>query len=138
MPYKVIITIASGPESFVPVLVTDIGLLASPAGWEIYAGGHAGHPVKQGFLLGTVESIGEAAQLASACLQWYRQTAWFDEPLWAWMDRLGSMSIREILLDTRFQQELVLNREQERVHVASVKLDGTQMSVDAVQFQIEA
>ncbi|WP_367398444.1 FAD-dependent oxidoreductase [Paenibacillus barcinonensis] len=138
MPYKVIIAIASGPELFVPVLVTDIGLLASPAGWEIYAGGHAGHPVQQGILLGTVESSGEAVQLASACLQWYRQTAWFDEPIWAWLDRLGSMSIRETLLDTRFQQELVLNREQELVLVANAELDGMQRPVEAVQFQIEA
>jgi nitrite reductase (NADH) large subunit len=44
--------------------------------------------------------------LATACLQWYRQTAWYDEPLWAWTERLGFMSIRETLLDDQLQKEL--------------------------------
>nr|WP_154985551.1 FAD-dependent oxidoreductase [Paenibacillus xylanexedens] len=114
MPSEVNIAIAWGSRSPVNVLVSDLGLQASPAGWEIYVGGHAGHPVKEGSLLGTTESEQQAFILASACLQWYRQTAWFDEPLWMWTERLGVMSIRETLLDTQFQRELTFNRAQER------------------------
>ncbi|WP_458464186.1 FAD-dependent oxidoreductase [Paenibacillus sp.] len=106
MPSLVNIGVAPGPGSLVSALVQDIGLLASPAGWEIYAGGHAEHPVKQGGLLGVAETEVQAATLASACLQWYRQTAWYDEPLWAWTERLGIMSIRETLLDDQLQKEL--------------------------------
>ncbi|OMF11858.1 nitrite reductase [Paenibacillus amylolyticus] len=106
MPSPVNIGVAPGPGSLVSALVQDIGLLASPAGWEIYAGGHAEHPVKQGGLLGVAETEVQAAELASACLQWYRQTAWYDEPLWAWTERLGFMSIRETLLDDQLQKEL--------------------------------
>ncbi|MBY0114658.1 nitrite reductase large subunit NirB [Paenibacillus sp. FSL H8-0317] len=106
MPSSVNIGVAPGPGSLVSALVQDIGLLASPAGWEIYAGGHAEHPVKQGGLLGVAETEVQAAALASACLQWYRQTAWYDEPLWAWTERLGFMSIRETLLDDQLQKEL--------------------------------
>ncbi|MGQ8875434.1 FAD-dependent oxidoreductase [Paenibacillus sp. TSA_86.1] len=114
MPSEVNMAIASRFRSPVSVLVADIGLQVSPAGWEIYVGGHAGHPVKEGSLLGTAESEQQAVNLASACLQWYRQSAWFDEPLWAWTERLGIMSIRETLLDTQLQQELIFNRTQER------------------------
>lgn len=114
MPSEVNIAIAWGSRSPVNVLVSDVGLQASPAGWEIYVGGHAGHPVKEGSLLGTTESEQQAFILASACLQWYRQTAWFDEPLWMWTERLGVMSIRETLLNTQFQRELTFNRAQER------------------------
>lgn len=114
MPSEVNIAIAWGTRSPVNVLVSDLGLQASPAGWEIYVGGHAGHPVKEGSLLGTTESEQQAFILASACLQWYRQTAWFDEALWMWTERLGMMSIRETLLDTQFQRELTFNRVQER------------------------
>ncbi|MDT0126045.1 FAD-dependent oxidoreductase [Paenibacillus sp. RRE4] len=114
MPSEVNIAIAWGSRSPVNVLVSDLGLQASPAGWEIYVGGHAGHPVKEGSLLGTTESEQQAFILASACLQWYRQTAWFDEPLWMWTERLGEISIRETLLDTQFQRELTFNRAQER------------------------
>ncbi|MCF7756498.1 nitrite reductase large subunit NirB [Paenibacillus xylanexedens] len=106
MPSPVNMGVAPGPGSLVSALVQDIGLLASPAGWEIYAGGHAEHPVKQGGLLGVAETEVQAAALASACLQWYRQTAWYDEPLWAWTERLGFMSIRETLLDDQLQKEL--------------------------------
>lgn len=114
MPFEVNIAIAWGSRSPVNVLVSDLGLQASPAGWEIYVGGHAGHPVKEGSLLGTTESEQQAFVLASACLQWYRQTGWFDEPLWMWTERLGMMPIRETLLDTQFQRELTFNRAQER------------------------
>ncbi|WP_315372094.1 nitrite reductase large subunit NirB [Paenibacillus xylanexedens] len=106
MPSPVNMGVAPGPGSLVSALVQDIGLLASPAGWEIYAGGHAEHPVKQGGLIGVAETEVQAAILASACLQWYRQTAWYDEPLWAWTERLGFMSIRETLLDDQLQKEL--------------------------------
>ncbi|WP_434752813.1 FAD-dependent oxidoreductase [Paenibacillus amylolyticus] len=113
MPSQVNLGIALSPRSPVSVLVADIGLQASPAGWEIYVGGHAGHPVKQASLLGTAESEQQAVNLASACLQWYRQSAWFDEPLWEWTERMGMMLIRETLLDTQLQQELIINRTQE-------------------------
>jgi len=114
MPSPVNVGIAPRPGSWVSALVQDIGLLASPAGWEIYAGGHAEHPVKEGRLLGVAETELQAAMLASACLQWYRQTAWYDEPLWAWAERLGFMSIRETLLDDQFQKELAIGIIAER------------------------
>ncbi|MDR6718671.1 nitrite reductase large subunit NirB [Paenibacillus sp. 2003] len=114
MPSPVNMGVAPGHGSLVSALVQDIGLLASPAGWEIYAGGHAEHPVKQGGLLGVAETEVQAATLASACLQWYRQTAWYDEPLWAWTERLGFMSIRETLLDDQLQKELVAIHHHER------------------------
>jgi nitrite reductase (NADH) large subunit len=115
--------------------VADIGLLASPAGWEIYAGGHAGHPVKEGLLLGTADSAQQAADLSSACLQWYRQTAWFDEPLWMWTERLGIMLIRETLLDTRLQHELGFIREQERGVDAA---QAERISIEVPSVQVEA
>lgn len=135
MPSQVNIGIASGIRSPVSALVADIGLLASPAGWEIYAGGHAGHPVKEGLLLGTADSAQQAADLSSACLQWYRQTAWFDEPLWMWTERLGIMLIRETLLDTRLQHELGFIREQERGVDAA---QAERISIEVPSVQVEA
>jgi nitrite reductase (NADH) large subunit len=132
MPSEVKIAIASGSRSLVSVLVADLGLQASPAGWEIYVGGHAGHPVKESYLLGATESEEQAVSLASACLQWYRQTAWFDEPVWMWTERLGIMSIRETLLDTQLQQELTFNRTQERGTEAD-RGTGTLSEVPIVQ-----
>ncbi|MBM6385299.1 MAG: NAD(P)/FAD-dependent oxidoreductase [Paenibacillus sp.] len=106
MPAPVRVVLSGGANSWVSPIVQDIGLQESPAGWEIYAGGHAAQPVKEGGLLGLGETEKDAVQLISACLEWYRRTAWYDEPIWAWVERLGFISIRENLLDQQFQNEL--------------------------------
>ncbi|NUU78077.1 FAD-dependent oxidoreductase [Paenibacillus xylanilyticus] len=107
MPSPVRVAVSAGAGSWVSPIVQDIGLQQSPAGWEIYVGGHAANPVKEGRLLGLAEMEEDAERLISACMEWYRRTAWYDEPLWAWVERLGFMSIRENLLDEQFQHELV-------------------------------
>ncbi|MNI53540.1 hypothetical protein D3C73_1083830 [compost metagenome] len=48
--------------------------------------------------MGVAEAVEEAIQLASACLQWYRQTAVYEEPLWSWVKRMGVVWIRENVL----------------------------------------
>ncbi|WP_338541723.1 nitrite reductase large subunit NirB [Paenibacillus tundrae] len=123
MPAPVRIAVATRLSSPLSPVVQDLGLQASPAGWEVYVGGHAEQPVKQGGLLGLAETVGDAVRLASACLQWYRQTARFDEPMWAWSERLGFMSIREILLDYQLQGELV-NRKNAEIASASDARDA--------------
>ncbi|MNH45543.1 hypothetical protein D3C79_1080170 [compost metagenome] len=50
--------------------------------------------------MGVAEDIEEAIRLATACLQWYRQTATYEEPLWNWVKRVGVISIRENVLRT--------------------------------------
>ncbi|MEO2205457.1 nitrite reductase large subunit NirB [Paenibacillus pabuli] len=106
MPASVRVAMSGGASSWVSPVVQDIGLQESPAGWEIYAGGHAALPVKEGGLLGLAEAEEDAERLISACLEWYRRTAWYDEPLWAWVERMGFISIRENLLDQPFQNVL--------------------------------
>ncbi|RIX60158.1 NAD(P)/FAD-dependent oxidoreductase [Paenibacillus nanensis] len=98
-PYPVRAAAASGIHQAVGVLVHDIGLNGSPAGWEIYAAGHSENPVKQGQLLGLVETSGQALELAGACLQLYRERADFLEPMWKWVEREGIVEIREALFD---------------------------------------
>lgn len=77
-----------------------------PAGWEVYLGGHADHPVREGQLIGVAEREEDVMQLVSACLQWYRQNGLYEEPLWRWVERTGVTSIREHVLDHDLQREL--------------------------------
>jgi nitrite reductase (NADH) large subunit len=88
------------------VLVHDIGITGAPAGWEIYAGGHAEHPVKQGQLIAIAETDELALAISVSCLQLYRENAEYDEPLWKWLERAGIIEIREMLLDSGCQMEL--------------------------------
>lgn len=121
MPAPVRIAVATRLSSPLSPVVQDLGLQASPAGWEVYVGGHAEQPVKQGGLLGLAETVEDAVRLTSACLQWYRQTARFDEPMWSWSERLGFMSIRETMLDYQLQGELVIRKNAEMASTSDAR-----------------
>ncbi|WP_201003811.1 nitrite reductase large subunit NirB [Paenibacillus glycanilyticus] len=93
------------------VLVRDFGLAAVPVGWEVYVGGHSEHPVKQAQLLAVEAEEEKALQLAAACVQWYRESAYYGERPWKWLERIGIQPLREKLLD-RGEQEDLLSRWQ--------------------------
>ncbi|SFE17593.1 nitrite reductase (NADH) large subunit [Paenibacillus algorifonticola] len=91
------------------VLVHDVGISASPAGWELYIGGHMESPVKQAQLLIIEGSEQGAVETAIACMQLYRQSAFYGEAVWKWLERTGLIAIREKLLDPDFREELLDN-----------------------------
>ncbi|MFM9281844.1 nitrite reductase large subunit NirB [Paenibacillus jiagnxiensis] len=99
LPAPITAAVAEGTVSPAAVLIRDLGLAACPAGWEVYAGGRGGRPVREAQLIGLSESAERAADLATACLQLYRKEAWYDEPLWKWLERAGLLSVREALYD---------------------------------------
>lgn len=107
LPSPVAVAVCPGPEYPGGVLVHDIGLSRSPAGWEVYAGGHAEHPVRQGCLVGVEENAEEAVFMAAACLQIYRHHARYGEKMWEWIERTDILLLRESVLDTAFRSELV-------------------------------
>jgi nitrite reductase (NADH) large subunit len=107
LPYPVKASITSGINNPAGVLVHEIGITGAPAGWEIYAGGHAEHPVKQGQLVGIAETDTQAVELAVSCIQLYRERACYGEAMWKWIDREGIVELREMLFDLDFRQELV-------------------------------
>lgn len=98
LPYPLQAAVVESTNPVLSILVHGIGICNSPAGFEVYLGGHAQHPVCEGQLVGVAEVVEEAIRLASACLQCYRQTAIYEEPLWSWVKRIGVVSIRENVL----------------------------------------
>ncbi|WP_433939426.1 nitrite reductase large subunit NirB [Paenibacillus lautus] len=119
LPYPVHAGVSDRLASSVSILVQGIGISASPAGWEVYLGGHAVHPVREGQLIGVAEREEDVIQLVSACLQWYRQNGLYEEPLWKWVERTGVTSIREHVLDHDLQRELaeMLSRREWKTQV---------------------
>ncbi|ACX64783.1 nitrite reductase large subunit NirB [Paenibacillus sp. Y412MC10] len=119
LPYPVHAGVSDRLASSVSILVQGIGISASPAGWEVYLGGHADHPVREGQLIGVAEREEDVMQLVSACLQWYRQNGLYEEPLWKWVERTGVTSIREHVLDHDLQRELaeMLSRREWKTQV---------------------
>ncbi|MBD2869943.1 nitrite reductase large subunit NirB [Paenibacillus arenilitoris] len=106
-PAPVNAAVTAGLHRPAGVLVRDIGITGAPSGWEIYAAGHAEHPVKQGQLVGIARDEAEALAMSVSCLQLYRESAAFGEPMWKWMERYGIIEIRETLLDAEFRSELL-------------------------------
>ncbi|MFC5470263.1 nitrite reductase large subunit NirB [Cohnella suwonensis] len=107
MPYPVVAAVSAGPSFPAGSLVSDFGLAGTPAGWEVYAGGHSENPVKQGKLVGVEATEESALQLAISCVQWYRESANYGEAAWKWVERTGLQRLRETLLDPGERADLV-------------------------------
>ncbi|WP_051250827.1 nitrite reductase large subunit NirB [Paenibacillus harenae] len=107
-PAPVNASVTTGIGQPAGILVRDIGITGTPAGWEIYAAGHAEHPVKQGQLVGLAETEEEALALAVSCLQLYRERAEFGEAMWKWLEKAGIVEIRETLYDAGYRRDLLI------------------------------
>ncbi|KZE65576.1 nitrite reductase [Paenibacillus jamilae] len=106
LPSPVEVAVSPGSEYPGGVLVHDMGISRSPAGWEVYAGGHAEHPVRQGLLLGLEENPEEVVLMVVTCLQIYRHSARYGEKMWEWIERTGILALRENVLDAALRNEL--------------------------------
>lgn len=106
MPANVTIAISGGTRFPAGVLVSGFGLVAAPAGWELYIGGHAELPLRQAQLLSIESSVERILDIAVSAIEWYRESAYYGETVWEWLDRLGIMNIREQLHNSQERKKL--------------------------------
>ncbi len=99
LPSSIAPALSAGAGYPVGLPVRDIALSRCPAGWELFAGGHAELPVRQSQLIGLAECLDEAMELADACFQLYREEAYYRETIGEWMERIGLNEVRLRLLD---------------------------------------
>ncbi|MGV7115493.1 FAD-dependent oxidoreductase [Paenibacillus kyungheensis] len=97
-PYPTRIAVAQNIYSPISVRVQDIGILYSPAGWEIYIGGCATDRIQEAHLLTTVDHLLDALYLIYLCLELYRYQAYYSEPVWKWVQRTEVLPLREQVL----------------------------------------
>ncbi|WP_068618141.1 nitrite reductase large subunit NirB [Paenibacillus tuaregi] len=114
LPTAVSVGVSASPLHRAGTLAKDVGLSGAPGGWDLYAGGSGGAQLKQGQLLLASLDSEEALDLASALLQLYREEADFGEPTGQWVDRIGLVQLRELLLDRDNRSALLHRLEQER------------------------
>jgi nitrite reductase (NADH) large subunit len=100
LPTPLSAAVSSSPLHKAETLVKDVGMVGAPGGWEIYVGGSARRTVRQGQLLCTEAVDRDALEMAAAFLQAYREQAYYGEPTWDWIERVGLISIRECLFNT--------------------------------------
>jgi len=126
LPAPATIAVVSAEAERSGLLVRDFGLADAPAGWEVHAGGHADRPVKQARLLAAACSEEEALDLLVGCVQGYRAGAYYGEPVWRWLERLGAAAVRERLLDPD-RREIWLNgwlKDRHRLPASSARGAG--------------
>ncbi|ULT57008.1 nitrite reductase large subunit NirB [Neobacillus drentensis] len=93
--------------------IKDIGVIRTGLGWEIYAGGSSGRMIQAGELLAVVPTDKEAVQIIRGLIQYYRESAHYQEQIGQWLERMGLIHVREVLFDQELRQELVERLDEE-------------------------
>ena len=72
-------------------------LSRTKAGWDIYIGGVRGTHARTGALFCVTDNADSTAGMIKGLIQYYRETAHYEEAVHQWMERLGIVHIREVL-----------------------------------------
>ncbi|WP_454191260.1 nitrite reductase large subunit NirB [Paenibacillus sp. Marseille-Q7038] len=120
LPHSIQAAATEKMDSIFGILLYDIAIQACPAGYEIFIGGHADHPVKQGQLVCLSYTKEEAIQIATACVRLYKKEAWFNEKTWEWTERIGIMNLRERALEQPgITREMIKTNEDQLIKTGS-------------------
>ncbi|WP_046212721.1 nitrite reductase large subunit NirB [Paenibacillus wulumuqiensis] len=111
-PAKVKLAVSGCPRNCAESGIKDVGIVALDGAWELYVGGNGGVKIRAGELLCTVKTEDEVMEWTSAFLQYYRESARWNERTAAWIERVGLDSIKEKLADTDTRQALVSRIEE--------------------------
>lgn len=117
-PHKFKMGVSACPRNCAESGIKDIGIVGIDGGWEIYVAGNGGTDLRAGDLLYTVKTKDEVIEIASAFLQYYRETGNYLERTSVWVERMGLESIKKVLEDKSQRDELIgrLDRTLERYH----------------------
>lgn len=96
-PAKVKLAVSGCPRNCAEATIKDLGVVAIDGGWEIYVGGNGGTRVRAADLLTKVKTEEEVLEWTGAYLQYYRETAKFNERTAEWLPRMGLPKIKEVL-----------------------------------------
>ncbi|MCY8203127.1 nitrite reductase large subunit NirB [Bacillus sp. N12A5] len=87
--------------------IQDFGAVRTPAGWDIYIGGIRGTHARSGTLFCVTDTADSTARMIKGLIQYYRETAHYEETVHQWMDRLGIVHIREVLFEEELRTQLL-------------------------------
>jgi len=91
---------AGCPRNCSEAYVKDLGAVAIEGGkWEIYLGGAAGGSVRKGDLLCTVSTHDDVLKYMGRFMQYYREHGRYLERTYHFMERVGIITIRKIIVE---------------------------------------
>ena len=107
-PAKIKMAVSGCPRNCAECGIKDVGVVAVDGGqWDLIVGGNGGVKVKAGELLARVNSPQEVIDLSAAYMQYYRETANWNERTAPWQERLGLEAIKKVVMDPEQQKGLI-------------------------------
>lgn len=97
MPAKVKMAVSGCPRNCAESTIKDFGVIAIDGGWELHVGGNGGTKVRASELLCKVTTEEEVMEWSGAYLQYYRESARFNERTAQWQERVGLDTIKKAL-----------------------------------------
>ncbi|MEY8750643.1 nitrite reductase large subunit NirB [Alkalicoccobacillus gibsonii] len=90
----------------------DIQIAKSVVGWEIHIG-----EGEENQLFYIMPKEKEVTELLPILVQYYRQTAYFQESIGSWMNRMGQIHVREMIYDSGFALDRIDDLNKTRMYV---------------------
>lgn len=111
-PAKVKLAVSGCPRNCAEATIKDLGVVAIDGGWEIYVGGNGGVKVRESELLCTVKTEEDVMEWTGAYLQYYRETANWNERTSVWIERIGLDEVKAAL-ESREERLALVSRIEE-------------------------
>ncbi|HEY3797000.1 MAG TPA: nitrite reductase large subunit NirB [Caulobacteraceae bacterium] len=105
-PAKVKLGVSGCPRNCAEATCKDIGVICVDSGFEIHVGGAAGLHIRGTEVLTKVATEQEAMWTICAVTQLYRETGWYLERIYKWMDRVGLAAIKAAVEDLERRRAL--------------------------------
>ncbi|MBE7104672.1 NADPH-nitrite reductase large subunit [Bacillus cereus] len=99
-PHKMKMGVTGCPRNCAEVLTKDFGVVCVENGFQLYIGGNGGTEVREADFVMIVPTEDDVLRIATAYVQYYRETGIYGERTAYWTERLGFDHIKEILQDT--------------------------------------
>ncbi len=112
-PHKMKIGVSGCPRNCAEALTKDFGVVCVENGFQLYFGGNGGTEVRECDSFTTVKTEEEVITMATAFMQYYRETGIYNERTAPWVDRIGAENIKLVLLNEKQNAALI-----ERFHHA--------------------
>ncbi|MBS4209468.1 nitrite reductase large subunit NirB [Bacillus sp. FJAT-50079] len=106
-PHKMKMGVSGCPRNCAEALTKDFGVICVENGFQLYFGGNGGTVTRDCDSFMAVKTEDEVIYYAKAFTQYYRETGIYNERTAPWVERLGTETIKAVLLDRNMTDQLV-------------------------------
>ncbi|NWH07117.1 MAG: NAD(P)/FAD-dependent oxidoreductase [Alphaproteobacteria bacterium] len=109
-PAKVKLAVSGCPRNCAEATCKDVGVICIDSGYEIHFAGAAGLDIKGTEVLGHAKTEDEALEIIAGLIQLYREQGYYLERIYKWAKRVGTDTIRQLIMEDRERRQALLAR----------------------------